>query len=157
MSNLYSCGVCYRSADLDKNSRIDFNEFLRLFHTHLLDLPRLLRYIKMRPLVSRARTAGGGVEGSRICDWVGLLGRAVAALGWMIGFRGGAGAQKGLGVVQRFKGSANNMQEWCMFSLSGGSHENCQWGSQLPMRLESPLHPRVAELLLHRPTSEPRM
>lgn len=41
-----------RSADVDKNSVIDFNEFLRLFHTQLLDLPRLLRYIKMKPLVS---------------------------------------------------------------------------------------------------------
>lgn len=39
------------SADLDNNSVIDFNEFLRLFQTQLLDLPRLLRYIKMRPLV----------------------------------------------------------------------------------------------------------
>jgi hypothetical protein len=41
-----------RSADVDRNSVIDFNEFLRLFHTQLLDLPRLLRYIKMKPLVS---------------------------------------------------------------------------------------------------------
>jgi hypothetical protein len=39
---------------VDKNSVIDFNEFLRLFHTQLLDLPRLLRYIKMKPLVGGA-------------------------------------------------------------------------------------------------------
>jgi hypothetical protein len=40
-----------RGADLDGNALIDFNEWLRLFRGQLLDLPRMLRYMKMKPVV----------------------------------------------------------------------------------------------------------
>jgi hypothetical protein len=46
--------LCCRSgADLDGNALIDFTEWLRLFRAQLLDLPRMLRYMKMKPVVSR--------------------------------------------------------------------------------------------------------
>jgi hypothetical protein len=44
--------LCCSGADLDGNALIDFNEWLRLFRGQLLDLPRMLRYMKMKPVVS---------------------------------------------------------------------------------------------------------
>uniref|UniRef100_A0A383V370 EF-hand domain-containing protein n=1 Tax=Tetradesmus obliquus TaxID=3088 RepID=A0A383V370_TETOB len=58
------------AADGDGNALIDFNEWLRLFRGQLLDLPRMLRYMKMKPVVlgdevppaaamARSLTSGG--------------------------------------------------------------------------------------------------
>jgi hypothetical protein len=44
---------CCSGADLDGNALIDFTEWLRLFRAQLLDLPRMLRYMKMKPVVRR--------------------------------------------------------------------------------------------------------
>lgn len=73
------------SADLDHNSVIDFPEFLRLFHTQLLDLPRLLRYMKMKPLVlgeeappasgmAQSLTSGSMTLVSGTAQWQGVMG-----------------------------------------------------------------------------------